>query len=226
MGDPAEAVASEQPGTQAVIDTSEGKVYVRSYCEPGLIETLEIDSGIGIFAQYRSIIRGRDTLVHLARRPDGNVVLAYTEDRKIIGYIVITNPDPQDRWGKGDSAGIVEFGALEVSRKWRRYGIARALMDVAFNDESLEDKIVISMEYSWHWDLEGSGLTKVQYRDRLLKLLKAYGFQQFPTNDPNILLDPANMFTARVGKNVSNAVYLKFQTRLFGTQVSWARPID
>lgn len=227
MQDPTEvAPERESKAKLATVNTPAGKVYVRSYCPPDLIETLEMDGGIGVFAQYRSIIRGKDTLINISRRPDGNVVLAFTEDRKIVGYIVITNPDPLDRWGKGDATGILEFGALEVSRGWRGYGLARALMDVAFDDQSLEDKVVISMEYSWHWDLEGGGLTKKQYREKLLKLLKKYGFQQFPTNDPNILLDPANMFTARIGRNVSNAVYLKFQTRLFGIEVSWAGPLD
>lgn len=222
-----EMLASERDSRSKILtlNTPRGEVRVQSYCSPDLIETLELDSGIGVFAQYRSIVRDKDVLANLARRPDANVVLAYNAHCRIVGYIVITNPDPTDRWGKGDSAGILEFGVLEVSRGWRGCGIARALMDVAFNDENLDDKIVISMEYSWHWDLEGSGLTKKEYRDRLLKLLKAYGFQQFPTNDPNILLDPANMFTARIGPKVTNDLYIKFQVRLFGTDVPWAGPI-
>ncbi|MBI4320306.1 MAG: hypothetical protein HY675_17590 [Chloroflexi bacterium] len=214
------------PAREIVLETPNGALHVRSYCPVDLIERMRMDEGIGVFPRYRSIVRGVDTLVKAASRPNGNVVLAYTDDLCIVGYIVISDPDPTERWGKGDVTGVLEFGVLEVSRNWRGRNVARRLMEGAFDDETYEDKVIFSTEYSWHWDLDGSGLTKREYRDRLFKLLKSFGFSLYPTNEPNILLDPANMLTVRVGAKASNEAYLRFHLKLFEAEVSWAKPLE
>lgn len=220
------APLSSERSKSASVETSKGRVIIQSYCSPDAIEKLEIESGIGIFPNYRSIIRGKETLINIAQRADSNVVLAYLQDKKIIGYAIFTAPDPISRWGQGDTEGLIEFAVLEVSRNWRSQGVARAILGLAFDDDDFDDKIVVSTEFSWHWDLEYSGLEKAAYRQRLLKLLKEYGFQLFPTNEPNILLDPVNMLTARVGEKTSNTIYLNFQAKLFGANVPWARAIE
>lgn len=118
----------------------------------------------------------------------------------MVGYVTFHNPDQCTRWVKHPL--ILELGAIEVSPDWRKYKIARNLLTCAFAYPLLEDRIVLTMEYSWHWDLEGSGLNLWSYQKMLTGLFGSVGLQKVGTNDPEIMEHPANVLMARIGRNV------------------------
>ena len=68
--------------------------------------------------------------------------------------------------------------------------------------------VVITTEFYWHWDLQGSGLNVWEYQKMLTKLFGSVGFKRRHTDDPEILEHQANMLMVRFGKRVNQA-YIK-----------------
>ena len=195
--------------------TNRGMVHIRSYCPPDFLGSLEFDEGIGVFPGYRSMIRDIQGLVEVARDRNSNVVIAYAGGR-IVGYIAFSNPSPLGRWGRGGGGVLYELGAIEVSRGWRLFDIASEMARLALDNDFLEDKIVFYTGFSWHWDLEWSGLSKLQYRKMVVKLFQPHGFKLYYTTEPNINLDFANIFMARIGSRVSEEERERFMEMLLG----------
>lgn len=203
------------------ITTARGPIAIKTYCPARLVQELDFDPGLGIFPQYRSIIRSKETLVSITELEDANVVLALAV-KAIVGYICFACPDPQERWGKDHLPVFYELGSIEVSRNWRRLGIARAMVEAAMSDEWLEDRIVLLTGFAWHWDLEGTGLDKIGYREMLMHIFERHDFRQYYTNDPDIMMDLANLLMARMGKRVSDADRDRFLDLLFMQDSRWS----
>ena len=53
---------------------------------------------------------------------------------------------------------IDELGAIEVADDYRSYGLGKQMLKIAFMEDQLENAIVYTTEYYWHWDLKNSGL--------------------------------------------------------------------
>ncbi|MEJ2037819.1 MAG: hypothetical protein P8X55_02655, partial [Desulfosarcinaceae bacterium] len=70
--------------------------------------------------------------------------------------------------------------------------------------------------YMWTWDLDGTGLTAQQYRNILIRIFSAHGFQQYQTNEPNLCLKPENLFMGRVGSQVSEETRKAFKWLCYG----------
>ncbi len=210
------------PSRQVEFQTVNGIVHIRTYCREDLIASVEIEEGLGVFFHYQTD-RLRDMWLNIVRMEAGNIVLAYVDGPKAVGYVAMCPPAAVERWSKTGDQRIYELGALETSRKWRSIGLAKKLLEVAFQDETLEDKIVISTEYSWHWDYEGTGLSRISYRNLLLHLLQGVGFKEYKTDEPNIAMDPANMLTVRVGARVDPELYAEFEDLLFMNKTSRSR---
>jgi acetoin utilization protein AcuA len=68
--------------------------------------------------------------------------------------------------------------------------------------------------FAWHWDLEGVGMDSMNYAQMIRRLFEQAGFEKMGTTEPNIRLDPANIFLARIGKNVSPGKAAQFRSRL------------
>lgn len=199
-----------------------GKVMITANASPELIASLKLDDGMGVFAApHYPPSREKKALERIASNPESNVILAYTEDGKIVGFVAVAPPSQAERWGKLAGKGLIEAMAIEVSRGWRGYGIADKMMEAGMGDPFFDDKIVICTGYSWHWDLENTGLSKEEYRHMLLKYLEKAGFLYYETDEPNVNLDSANFFTARVGPQVSSELYDSFEELLFQDQ-AWA----
>ena len=49
--------------------------------------------------------------------------------------------------------------AIEVSTNWRGQGIAKAMLAFALELDALEDMILFAIGLSWHWDVEGLGIS-------------------------------------------------------------------
>lgn len=196
-----------------VVQSPKGSIFIRSHLDPLELECLRVGEGLGLHFRYRSD-KVKDMLLRVARLDAGDVISAYTQEGAIVGYLVLHPPDFRDRWGEQGGKGFLELGALEVDRGWRRMGLAKALMKMAFADQTLEEKIVIFAEASSNWDLEGTGLSKREYRHLLLRLMHRAGFSEFPTDDPEVASDPQSLFMVRIGSRITPFLYSHFRSLL------------
>jgi acetoin utilization protein AcuA len=213
-GDKGKAQPAYEPQS-VTIDTPKGLVTIYVKCPPGFFCNLKLDSGLGSFAHYSSIIRKLEALEQVASQPDGRVVLAIGDRDAVVGYAACWYPEAGDRWSKLNKL-MYEMGAIEVSRNYRRLRIAETIVQSLLKDELFEKKIAYLNGYCWHWDLEGTGLTMFQYRQMMLNFLKKFGFQEYYTNEPNIALRQENVFMARVGSKVSEYDRMRFRNLRFG----------
>ncbi|MEW6553103.1 MAG: GNAT family N-acetyltransferase [Actinomycetota bacterium] len=187
-----------------------------------MIASMRLDEGMGAFAAPNyPAAREKKALERIARGEESNIIIAHAEDDRIVGFVAIAPPSPAERWGKQAVPGIIEAMAIEVSKGWRGMGIANRMMDTGLRDHFFDDKIVICTGYAWHWDLDASGLGKDAYRRMLLEYLEKAGFMYYETDEPNVNLDSANFFTARIGPEVSAELYDRFEQMLFKDQ-AWA----
>jgi acetoin utilization protein AcuA len=198
-----------------VESTEEGPLSVIPRCPAELFEHLELDSGLGRFAHYASIIGKLTAFEKIARKKDGRVALALIDGARVVGYGVGCYPGSDDRWRKLGEL-MYEMAALEVSRNYRGMGIAGKIFRLLMQDDFFEDKIAYICGFSWHWDLDGSGLTMAQYRRMMLGLLKRYGFEECYTNEPNVALREENFFMVRIGSRVSQEDRIRFRDLRFG----------
>lgn len=186
-----------------------------SVCSPDLLRTLTLEEGIGRFAHYRSIISGISTLATVAALPDANVTIALSPAEQIIGYIECSYPDPLEGWRDNADGLCYELGAIEVSRNWRRLGLARAMTALTIADPFIETKIFFLTGYCWHWDLDQTGLSAYAYRNMLVRLFRPFDFRVYLTTNPEITLSSANVLMARIGQQVTPAQIERFQRMLF-----------
>ena len=198
------------------IETARGRVTLRARVQPAEIDALEMDQGMGMYTEpYSPPSLEKKALKRIAVQDDSDVIVAVDPDRRIVGFIAIGRPAEADRWGRLGPQGLLEALAIEVSEDWRGLGIANAMMKVGLADSVFDSKIVMCTGFSWHWDMDGVGVSKETYRVLLLRYLAKAGFQYFDTDDPNVGLDPANFLTARVGKNVPAQLRRRFSSMLF-----------
>jgi GNAT superfamily N-acetyltransferase len=205
-----------------LIDTPKGQVRIVAKADPELIASMQLDVGMGAFAAPNyPASREKKALERIARQGDSKIILAHTEDGRIVGFVAIAPPSSAERWGKLSGQGLIEAMAIEVSQNWRGMGIADKMMEVGLRDPFFDDKVVICTGYTWHWDLGTSGLSKADYRRMLLEYLEKAGFMYYETDEPNINLDSANFFSARIGPKVDADLYNRFEQLLFKDQ-AWA----
>jgi acetoin utilization protein AcuA len=151
---------------------------------------------------FRPPEQQKQALVKIASLPQGAVFAAVNE-AAVIGYCTFHPPDRDSRW-TGCGLPVLELGALEVASDWRFMRIGRNVLEVAFSPGWLEDLIVVSSEYSWHWDLEATRLSVWQYRKLLYAILENVGLIRIPTDDPEVMSHPANMLTVRFGSHITS----------------------
>jgi len=193
---------SERPKNIKQLDLPTGIIYLEGPASSGYITPLLINATL---SNLRSPTRQKEALMLTANSPEGIVYLARHQE-EIIGYVMFHYPSQYTRWNRHPR--ILELGAVEVSSTWQHRGIASELLKLAFANNTLEEYIVITTEFHWHWDLKGTGLNVWSYQKMLIKLFGKVGFKKRRTDDPEILEHPANMLLARSGKMV-NKIYLK-----------------
>lgn len=192
-----------------------GDLRILSACPPDFLRALPLEEGIGRFAHYRSIISGVSTLATVAALPDANVTVALCPAGQIIGYIECSYPDPLEGWRDNADGLCYELGAIEVSRNWRRLGLARAMTALIIADPFIETKIFFLTGYCWHWDLDQTGLSAYAYRNMLVRLFRPFDFRVYLTTNPEITMSSANVLMARIGKQVTPAQIERFHKMLF-----------
>ena len=194
------------------LETSAGTLFLRNGCTPDLVEHLKADPGLKAFT--RRAEREYELLMMLAQRSDSNLTLAYTPGGEIVGEVALA---PADSWWQG--LGQIKEIAVQVSSRWRRLGIASNLLALALEQDYVEDWIIIALGFSWHWDLEGLGLTSYRYRQLIGRLFAHFGFAEYLTSEPNIREDPANVFLARIGRQVKPETMDSFFSHLLFTEI-------
>ncbi len=193
----------------------QGQLRVLSACRPEFLHTLTLEAGLGRFARYRSIISGVETLERVAALSDANVTVALSPAGQVVGYVECSYPDAIEGWKENTDGLCYELGAIEVSRNWRRYGVARAMVSLITEDPFLDGKIFFLTGYSWHWDTDQTGLSTYAYRNLLVRLFRPFGFRVYLTNNPEIRMSSANVLMARVGARVPPQHLERFHHMLF-----------
>ncbi|MCM3743645.1 GNAT family N-acetyltransferase [Sporosarcina luteola] len=153
-------------------------------------------------------------LIEIADLPEGRIIIV-RDMNQIVGYATYLYPDPLERWSKGKMANLIELGAIEVIPKFRGGGVGKALLEVSMMDDAMEDYIILTTEYYWHWDLKGTKLNVWEYRKVMEKMMNAGGLEYYATDDPEISSHPANCLMARIGKRVDQESIQQFDSLRF-----------
>ena len=164
---------------------------------------------------YQPIFTRKQDLERLEAE-GGTLCLALFSKRIIIGYAIAAAPSRTSRWAMVDSLPILELKAVEVAWPFRNQCIARDLLTCLFSGSDFDDQIVYLSAYAWLWDTAHTGLSCNDYREMLMRLYARFGFESFPTNDPNVCLKPENIFMARIGRNISSKDRECFKWLRFG----------
>jgi acetoin utilization deacetylase AcuC-like enzyme/GNAT superfamily N-acetyltransferase len=198
------------PSRIKTLETPKGALLLRDFCPPSMVERLTADAGLHAFARLPD--REHQLLLNIARRPDCALALAHTPAGEIVGEVTIA---PGDEWWEGlDSVYEV---AIEVSSNWRKMGVASNLLAFALELDALEDMILFAIGLSWHWDTEDLGMNVYRYRELISLLFATQGFVEYPTTEPNVSMEPANVLLARIGNRVDQEVVSRFYNRMLSS---------
>lgn len=191
------------------LETPLGKVLFEGPVDSSKLESLHINNKLN---NFRPPDRQKEALVAISKMPEGMVYIA-RNGSEIIGYVTFHQPDKFSRWSKHPR--VIELGAIEISPDWRKCGIGETLLKEAFNNSFFEHFIVVTIEFCWHWDLQGCGLVVFDYQKMLAKLFGTAGLKRRFTDDPDVMEHPANVLLARVGKKVKKDDVMMFENMLF-----------
>lgn len=201
------------PSRSKMLETKAGTVLLRDCCPPSLIERLRADSGLCAFARLPE--REHQLLLDIAKSPDCALAIAHTPAGDIVGQVTLA---PLDAWWDGVE-NTYEV-AIEVSSRWRGLDIARTLLAFALEFDMLEDVILVAVGLSWHWDVEGLGISPFHYRQVIAQLFASQAFVEYDTTEPNISMEPANILLARIGNHVDEQQVTQFRTRILRSSLS------
>ncbi|WP_042459753.1 GNAT family N-acetyltransferase [Neobacillus dielmonensis] len=163
---------------------------------------------------FRPAEQQHKALVGIADLEEGRIIIARHENT-VVGYVTYLYPDPLERWSEGKIENLIELGAIEVIPQFRGCAVGKNLLIVSMLDDAMEDYIIITTEYYWHWDLKGTNLNVWEYRKIMEKMMSAGGLQWYATDDPEICSHPANCLMARIGKRVDSDSIQRFDRLRF-----------
>jgi len=167
---------------------------------------MELDNTLDAF---RNPKEQHAALVEIADLPEGRIIVARV-DQLIVGYVTFHYPDPLERWSEANMDDLIELGAIEVSDHYRNCGLGKLMIRLAFSEGQLDNVIVYTTEYYWHWDLEGSKLSIWDYRKMMEKLMQTVDMIWYATDDPEICAHPANCLMVKIGPLVPLTSVEKF----------------
>ncbi len=163
---------------------------------------------------FRPAKQQHKALIGIAELPEGRIIIARYHNT-IVGYVTFLYPDPLERWSEGKMENLLELGAIEVIPKFRGCAVGKNLLIVSMMDDAMEDYLIITTEYYWHWDLKGTQLNVWEYRKIMEKMMNAGGLEWYATDDPEICSHPANCLMARIGKRIDMETIQKFDQLRF-----------
>lgn len=176
----------------------------------------EYDFHEGLVA-FRPPEEQKKALIGIADLPEGRIN-AVIDENTIVGYVTFVHPDPLERWSEANMENLLELGAIEIADEYRGAKLGTNLLEFSMLDNAMEDYIIITTEYYWHWDLKGSGLSVWEYRKVMEKMMNAGGLEWMATDDPEISSHPANCLMVRIGERVGNDSIQQFDTVRFSNR--------
>ena len=191
---------------QKTLHLSSQTIYIEGPIPTNALQFFQIHDAL---QSFRTPDEQYQTLLRISSLPEGRVFIAH-DTKTIVGYVVYSYPDRQEHWAKMSVPVLLELGAIEVAYPYRGNQIAKQLLEVSFLDPKMEDYIVMTTLYYWHWDLKGTGLTVWQYRRIMENVMKSAGLVCYGTNEPEIRSHPVNSLMARIGKNVPQSAVDEF----------------
>nr|WP_205002835.1 N-acetyltransferase [Scopulibacillus daqui] len=194
--------------------TPKGKLVIEGPIPKERLETYDFHEDLTAFRPAKEQFKA---LKGIAELPEGRIIIA-RDDHTVIGYVTYLYPDPLERWSEGHNPYLIELGAIEVALEFRKYKVGKGLLNVSMMDPFMENYIIITTEYYWHWDLKGTGLSVWDYRKIMEKTMQAGGLEVFATDDPEICSHPANCLMVRIGRHVpkeaiENFDHLRFKNK-------------
>jgi len=193
----------------AETNTPSGPVVIEGPVPEDHLKALRMNEHL---SNFRLPDRQQEALCIIAGSPEGLVYIARC-GQEIVGYVVFHYPSQFSRWGKHPR--VLELGAIEVSSGFKRCGLGTQLLKAAFSNQVMEEYIVITTEFFWHWDLKDSGLDVWNYQRMLTKLFGSVHFKKRRTDDPEILEHPANMLMIRIGTKIAEPYAKSFEDMLY-----------
>ncbi|WP_026582526.1 GNAT family N-acetyltransferase [Bacillus sp. J33] len=193
------------------LKTANGNLIIEGPISPEKLADYEFHKDL---VAFRPPEQQHKALVEIAGLPEGRIIIA-RDRHTIVGYVTYLYPDPLERWSEGKMDNLIELGAIEVIPAFRGSGTGKNLLKVSMMDDAMEDYIIITTEYYWHWDLKGTGLNVWEYRKIMEKMMNAGGLEWYATDDPEISSHPANCLMARIGKRVGQESVQQFDRLRF-----------
>lgn len=180
------------------LKTSHGTITVEGPVSSETLDSLYFHEDLKAF---RPAKEQKKAVVEIAKLDEGRIIIARNKDT-VIGYVTYVYPDPLERWSEGNMENLLELGAIEVIPEYRNFKIGKNLLKVSMMDDAVEDYIIITTEYYWHWDLKGTKLSVWDYRKVMEKMMNAGDLEYMATDDPEISSHPANCLMVRIGKRI------------------------
>ncbi|HCX63964.1 MAG TPA: N-acetyltransferase [Eubacteriaceae bacterium] len=196
---------------QECIHTPKGEIFVEGPVPEEALKKMTFHQTLQAFREPEDQY---EAVVDISTLPESRIIIV-RDQQEIVGYATFLYPDPLERWSDENMEDLLELGAIEIAFPYRGYGLSKKILEVAMKDEYMENYIVITTEYYWHWDLKNSGLDVWQYRKVMEKVMAAGGLSWYATDDPEITSHPANCLMAKVGKNVPRESIEKFDRLRF-----------
>lgn len=199
------------------IQTPHGAVIVEGPVLPENLEKMVFHEDLKAF---RPSPQQQKAIIGISKLPEGRIIVCRQENL-IVGYTTYVYPDPLERWSEGNMENLIELGAIEVINDFRGGGLGKEMLRLSMLDDAMEDYIIITTEYYWHWDLKRTGLSVWDYRKIMEKMMNAGGLEYYATDDPEISSHPANCLMARIGKRVDQESIEKFDQLRFSNRVMY-----
>ncbi|GAA0455990.1 GNAT family N-acetyltransferase [Alkalibacillus silvisoli] len=203
---------------QKTIYKEEKKVIVEGPIPSMQLEDYYFDDGLTAFRPPK---KQYEAVKSIADFEEGRVIIA-RDGEKIVGYATFLHPDPLERWSEIKMDDLIELGAIEVSNDYRGLKIGSSILQVAMKDSQMENYIIITTEYYWHWDMKSTGLNVWEYRKVMEKMMGKGDLIPMSTDDPEIISHPANCLLVRIGKHVPESSVETFDSlRFMGRNNQW-----
>jgi acetoin utilization protein AcuA len=180
------------------LKTSHGTITVEGPVSAETLEGLYFHEDLKAF---RPANEQKKAVTEIAKLDEGRIIIARNKET-VIGYVTYVYPDPLERWSEGNMENLLELGAIEVIPDYRNFKVGKTLLKVSMMDDAMEDYIIITTEYYWHWDLKGTKLSVWDYRKIMEKMMNAGDLEYMATDDPEISSHPANCLMVRIGKRI------------------------
>ncbi len=196
---------------EKILSTSVGEIVLAGPISSEKLSELDFHKKLEAF---RPSEKQKKALMGIADLDEGRIIAGIVND-EIVGYVTFLHPDPLERWSAFNMHNLIELGAIEIAPEFRGIGLGSSLIKLAIDDPFMENYIIFSTEYYWHWDLKDTKLSVWNYRKIMEKMMFAGGLTPAPTNDPEIMSHPANCLMVRIGKNVPKKDIEKFDELRF-----------